>query len=419
MRIAAAIALFFLLYGCGSVTYPDEQVTESIQRLLTAEYALDDVGVTRDGAAVWLHVPVEKIYSEGYGIDEKTSEIIRRVSLVATRVLFSSDSDIEFVCMYVSGSDGLELRMVRHIEDIRKAQAWYISNEDFYLRSEISVGYNPVFYGKKAVKSMAGADVSEIEKNIQPDKRRKLRGAIPRFDEVKDLKALRTDENKALVYILSLPGPRESLFIVNTEFDQEFKNLMLLLQAFAGGDLDIQNLISLPVISGYRDLSDGMPEEYKHLGEPYVWNDDLIFSRPVTLDGFIARQIKRRVIHKFEEKKPIWGFNVAEIEVDCGGGQVNLMRRIVPESEGFYDVDPDYEIALTVSKVLKNYETDLEEYILYDFMWNEIEKFTREELEEMKPKKWERIRRPGEPTLAEIITSLFLPGFTAPSQEIE
>ncbi len=411
------ILISFLLTACGGVTYPDEKLVESLENILLAEYSIKDIQIGRRGTSLWIHVPVEKVYDEKLELDEKSMEKVNNVSFSATRVFLSSDADIEFICIYAFGKEGMELRMIRHTKDIEKARMWYISMQDLQERSEISIDFNPAVYGKKVLTNLKKRDESAIESSIVAEKREELKNRIPTFTEIKELKAYRKSDDRALVYMQTDADKERLLFLVDTAFSDILKNLIFLVQSARRDENQQDPLaeVSLPLIAGFWDLEEGMPTEFEYMPAPDEWPEQVIYSRAVDFNTFIADQIERRIRGKLAARAADWDTEISDLEVLFPSDSIIVTARAKRGEDARYGVDPEHEILLILSQTVKDYDIDIETVILRPSIWGEEKVFTKEELEEIRPKRWRRIRREGEPNLADIIVSFLAPSL--PSEE--
>ena len=427
MKFLIPVALILFLSGCG-VTYPEEKLLESIDSILSVEYSIEDVRTAREGGSLWLHVPVKRIFNRELELHEDLMKKLRNVSLTATRVFLSSDADIEFFCIYIFSEDGMELRMIRNTEDVEKARMWYISQKSLQLRSKTSIDYNPVVLGKKAIKSMAGAEAGDIRNSLKDESRDDIIRDIPEFEEIERLKARRIDDDKALIYAEVNPGGKRLLFRADSEFSEVFKNIMFLFHASAGEededgpaepDASFLEELSLPVISGVWDLEEGMPYELADTEDPREWDDGDVYSRNIQFKEFVAGQIERKIRARFAENMQKWDMALEHLEVYYIEQKINVIRRLDAGDNPFYQADPDYEIALASARAVRNYEMDAEKLIIHDDMWNIVKEISVEELLQMRPKRWRRIRRPDELSVTDIVLSMFIPGYGVQPQEEE
>ena len=119
--------------GCYKPTYPDKKLVKSIKERVYKEYKLDNIKVEREKNTLWIYIPVEKLVNEKFELSKDALEVIGDVSLVSSRVVFSSDAKIEFIALIAYDQFGIEFKMFRNTEDIKKVQAWYIGYSDFYI----------------------------------------------------------------------------------------------------------------------------------------------------------------------------------------------------------------------------------------------------------------------------------------------
>ena len=407
-RVLLILSLFFLS-ACGGVTYPDEKVLESLDSILLDEYSIDNVQTARNENSLWLHVPVKKIHTEDYEFDEETLDKINNVSLSATRILLSTDADIDFLCIFIKDEDALEFRIIRHIKDIEKARIWYISSEELQDRSEMSMDFDPSAYGKKALRQLAGAGEDKARGFIIPSKAHELAGRIPPFDEIKEMKARRIDDDRALVYV-ETEKENPFLFLVDAQYSSSFDDLLGLLQPLLSEEEKefFPDEDTFPVIADFYELKEGMPDEYENMGKPSSWDHKEVYSRPVFLEDFVESQIKRKISDKFDENHYDWDIEIQDLEVAWSGEAIRVTRSFNEGSNPLFDVDADYEIILAVSQAVKNYDIDINKLIILKNIWNTVKEVSRDELLSAKPKKWRRIRQKNEKSSAETINSLFM-----------
>src|SRR3989339_607779 len=111
MKFLCGLGLL-LLVSCDKPTYPDAKVSESIRPLAFKEYGLVELKANREKNTLWVSLPVERLTDENFELDREAMEILRKISFVSSRVLFSSDGAIEFLALVLYDRQGVELKYV-------------------------------------------------------------------------------------------------------------------------------------------------------------------------------------------------------------------------------------------------------------------------------------------------------------------
>jgi len=416
MKYFAVSALLFIC-GCGGPTYPESKITSEFIRILKDEYKITDVKVKRNGNSIWAYVPVEKIFGGKEGLDEKAMDKVGNVSLTASRILLSSDAPVDFISVIASDKSGIELRMLRHMEDIKKVRVWYISYTDFYHRSDIGIGLDPEITGIKMVKQLCYS-VNKGESAgsyINSENAEDVKKKIPKvFGKISEIKSVRIGEDKALVYIKTADPDQDSLFLIDVEFSDLLKSLLILYlnkKEEADAESDEENKgLSFPVIADCWNISEGAwPEEYSDYKETNKWRYK-IYTSPVDFNEFIADQIERKVKLKFKEKKELWKIEINDIEAAYFDDIIQVTRDIETGRKPVYDADADHEIALIVSRAVKNYNLPVERVVIHTPLWKITGEYERNELLELKPRRYRLLVKTG-PSLADTILMFFVPGY--------
>lgn len=125
------------LSGCSNEpTFPEDKIMESIvsisKDLYGAEVIAADVGNT-----IGLLYYTDTIVNEtGTAISQEVSEKIGQLSQVVTRVGLSTNKDVQFTVVAVRGrKEGLELKIIRYLDDIKRAYAEALSTTESMART--------------------------------------------------------------------------------------------------------------------------------------------------------------------------------------------------------------------------------------------------------------------------------------------
>jgi hypothetical protein len=413
------ISLCFL--SACSPTYKDETIGESIKERIREEYNISNVQVERNKNTIWVYIPLERLVDDGFDLSKAAMEKIGNVSLVCSRLIFSSDAKVDFISIIAYDNMGIELNMHRFVEDIKKVQAWYIGYSDFYDRMDIDLGFNPRILGENTVRSI----YSEINKKghaneiggyffskIDDDVVRKFPGEL---GDIVNLSSIRVNEDRALIYLNTKNPETEQLFLVDVEFFDILKQLLILYLSKEDELLedkkDVEGL-KLPVISGYWNLNkQDWPEEYIFYRDTSSWKND-VYSTEINFKNFISQQILRKIKSRFNKLKVDWEEYYDDLEAAFLRDEILITRELKSPEKPVFSIDPDYEIKLVISRAIKNYELEeVNSIIIGSSDWDERISIDRNELLALKPKKWKRLQKIKGVSVVDVIVSMFVPGY--------
>lgn len=140
----AAAAVFLLLAGmaaalpgCSSEpTFPGDKMPESVEKIAQDVYKMDVTGDV-NGTTLGVLWTGESLLDEaGKGISKQINEVIGNLSSAVSRVSLSTDRPVDFIVVAVRGKkEQMELRVVRRVDDIRRAQAEALPVEESMNRT--------------------------------------------------------------------------------------------------------------------------------------------------------------------------------------------------------------------------------------------------------------------------------------------
>ncbi|MBN2406087.1 MAG: hypothetical protein JXJ19_00160 [Elusimicrobia bacterium] len=434
MRYLYGFVLLLFLGSCSfKPTYPKETLLEDLSRIVSREFHIDNMKTKIDGNCIWIYIPINQLMDDQFQLSEESAEKIRQISSAISRILLSSDSDITFISMITHDANGVELRMLRHIEDVKKVRVWYISYQDFYYRSDVRMDFNPELIGLKTVNSLinktmeAGYTDRDLGKYILLKKRNEITEKFPAdFGEIKKVNTVRVGDNEALVYIESGYPARKSLFLINVEFSEILKNLLILYlskkeeasaEAGKAGRLPDEPAkenaaLSYPVIAGYWEIGEeAWPYEYREYRNVDMW-PGMTYSKAIKFNEFISAQIERKIKLKFKDNDEKWKIKFKELNVYYLESIIEVTRDMYSLKDPDYKVDPDHEIALIAAQTIKNYDLDnIQSLVIHTPLWEIKKDMSVEELMKLKPVKWKRIRKKADFTMKDMLLMMFIPNY--------
>ncbi|MBI1870877.1 MAG: hypothetical protein HYS07_06775 [Chlamydiae bacterium] len=137
MKFSLTLLVFSLiinLAGCQKVSYPKLSLESSFQEILKEEYALD-AEAKLQGKTLGISAHFKKLWGEDGLVDKKIWSNIGKIKFVATRVLLSSDANVDFIRYRITGEDSREeLDYIRTFQDEKLLQYEGISVNEYWSR---------------------------------------------------------------------------------------------------------------------------------------------------------------------------------------------------------------------------------------------------------------------------------------------
>ena len=129
--------------GCAP-SFPREVLPEAVKEVCKNEYDMD-VEVTLVGNTVGIYYPMEGLLDVGMGLSEEAWDTISNLLLIASRVVLSTDANIQFYCVITQDARLPELQVViiKYVEDVKKGMYRNISRSEAFKRTLFSVNLTP------------------------------------------------------------------------------------------------------------------------------------------------------------------------------------------------------------------------------------------------------------------------------------
>lgn len=131
------------LSGCVP-TYPKEELPQAVKGVFKDEYDMD-VEVTVLDNTMGIYYPMKGLLDVGLGISEEAWDTISNLVLVASRVVLSTDAEIDFYCVIAQDARLPELQVIiiKYVEDVKRSMYRNISRNESYKRTLFSVNLTP------------------------------------------------------------------------------------------------------------------------------------------------------------------------------------------------------------------------------------------------------------------------------------
>ncbi|MFH1878072.1 MAG: hypothetical protein ABH883_04630 [Candidatus Omnitrophota bacterium] len=135
--------ILFSLPACVP-TYPKEQLPDAVKSVCKIEYDMT-VDVTVRGTTMAIYYPMEGLLDVGMGISEGAWDKISNLILIASRVVLSTDADINFYCVITQDARLPELQVViiKYVEDVKRGLYRDISRDESFKRTLFSINLTP------------------------------------------------------------------------------------------------------------------------------------------------------------------------------------------------------------------------------------------------------------------------------------
>jgi len=131
------------LYGCAP-TYPKEKLAESLIGVCKKEYNLDVQADVLDQTIV-VFIPLDELFNAKLDIIPEAIEKIESVVLVTSRIIFSTDAEIDFYMIIAADTKttAAELILIRCMDDVFKFMNGWIRREEYRRRVLWEINFDP------------------------------------------------------------------------------------------------------------------------------------------------------------------------------------------------------------------------------------------------------------------------------------
>jgi len=329
-RITSAVFLisFLVIAASCKVSYPEEKVAAAIKEICLKEYKIADVEVKFAGKTVGVFLPLRKLFAMDvrqellsgnvanleslFEPEPEAMEQLENVLFTISRVLLSSDREIDFYVLQATDveSTGLQLVLLGYVPDVRRVRLWDISRTEYRKRVLHELKFNRSVLWEKPVRqifdSAASGKLNFVSaaqfftgpitpESVSPllydflttlDRKKNLK------IELEQVRSRAYKNNQSLVYVklkesfdatgehLYASGSAlEYIFIVEPA-DKQFKIAQVVPFYYIDETKKLQKVALPPELDLDRNL-DAWPERF-HLDE-------------VSVGDFLARQLNRRV----------------------------------------------------------------------------------------------------------------------------
>lgn len=267
-RIAFYCMLFLSLWGTGcGPTYPKITLSESLIRLCKEEYNVD-VSVQIAGKTLGVYVPLEKLFDSTLRLSPDVGSQLDGVILATSRVVLSTDDPPDFYVVVAQDKriPGVELRLVRYVQDIRRLNYGDLSRNEYTKRMIFEFGLGlGIFSGEEQAFHLEEIKLEQFLA-VQMAQRMKAK-----FDEEKEL--------QGGLEIKSVRGEFiPSRFVITLEA-QEFATTPWEIEETTDEKRVLASALEvvLEVLKGYRfDAFDGVELKTPFLNHTFVLSREIL-----------------------------------------------------------------------------------------------------------------------------------------------
>jgi len=181
-----ALFLIFSLAACNPnvPTFPEQELKRHIKEICLKDYGITDVEVKIVGKTLGVHLPLNKLFENDVESLMATGKVknvetllqlhpdaienIQDVIFTTSRVLFSSDSNIDFYILKATDYDGtgIEFILANYVKDVKRVRFWDIPLSEYYKRSYRDMKMNRSIMLKKPIlelfRNVGEMDLAEI-----------------------------------------------------------------------------------------------------------------------------------------------------------------------------------------------------------------------------------------------------------------
>ena len=163
---ALAGMILFSAVSCAP-SYPKEILPEAVKTVCKSEYGMD-VDVVVEGGTMGIYHSMEGLLDENMGISKDAWDTISSLILIASRVVLSTDADINFYCVITQDVRMPELQVViiKYVNDVKLGMYRNISRNEAFKRTLFSINLTPQAKKERSVENIfskigVGDDVRE------------------------------------------------------------------------------------------------------------------------------------------------------------------------------------------------------------------------------------------------------------------
>ena len=152
--MVAIASCILLLHACAP-TYPKEELPGAVKTVCKVEYDMD-VDVTVVGDTIGIYYPMEGLLDAGMGISKDAWDKISNLILIASRVVLSTDAEIEFYCVVTQDVRLPELQVViiKYVDDVKMGMYRNISRNESFKRTLFSINLTPQAKKERSIETV-------------------------------------------------------------------------------------------------------------------------------------------------------------------------------------------------------------------------------------------------------------------------
>lgn len=130
--------------GCNAPTYPKKNIAESLVDVCRKEFDID-VQVKLINKNIVVFLPLPELFDSEMEIVPEAVAKIEDVILVTSRVIFSTDAEIDFYTLITAdiSATAAELILVRNVDDLLKYMNGWLRRAEFSKRVLWKINFNP------------------------------------------------------------------------------------------------------------------------------------------------------------------------------------------------------------------------------------------------------------------------------------
>lgn len=329
---ACACAAFLIVSSsCGRATYPKEKVAAGIKEICEKEYNVQNVEVKFNGETIGVFLPLKKLFTSDikkallsgnaanfqslFEPSPEAMEQVEDVFFAISRVLLSSDEEIEFYVLEATDveSTGLQLVLSGYVPDVRRVRLWDISRSEYRKRVLHELKHNRAVIWHKTIRQMFQKAPTSNAKELTelyftaPPEPESVSSLFHHFlttleqkqnlkVEIEDIRSHALGENQALVYAKlketyePKPLPSKSDFLYPSGAELEY----IFALTPANDQFKIARVIPLSYVENGQVKRTAFPPQLGLEENLASWPSDFDVE-DIQLGEFLTRQLNRRV----------------------------------------------------------------------------------------------------------------------------
>ncbi|MBU0683587.1 MAG: hypothetical protein KJ864_04805, partial [Candidatus Omnitrophica bacterium] len=136
-------------------SFPKEKLPSAVSSICKTEYNMD-VDVTVLGKTMGIYYPMKGLLDAGLSVSSEAWDSISNLLLIASRVVLSTDADIDFYCVITQDArfPELQVAIIKYVEDVKRGMYQDISRDESFKRTLFTINLTPQAKKERSIETV-------------------------------------------------------------------------------------------------------------------------------------------------------------------------------------------------------------------------------------------------------------------------